>query len=231
MKYILAFIIIFFSNFAFVHGLEIEDNLNQISQNLQKIEEEQKGRNLLNKMYPVGSIYITTTNTNPSSIVGGTWQAFAQGRTLVGVDGSSYTTSGVTGGDAIKSITASNMAAHTHNASISGKVTSTFKGSSTTTSSNGSHYHNIPVNTSGSEAKGYSLDIQGNGFGGRVIVYTYATTTNTSSSGSHNHTVTPAGTVSSTFKGTTANTTSVGSGSSVNFQNPYITVYMWKRTA
>ena len=68
MKYILAFIIIFFSNFAFVHGLEIEDNLNQISQNLQKIEEEQEGRNLLNKMYPVGSIYITTTSNMPTAI-------------------------------------------------------------------------------------------------------------------------------------------------------------------
>lgn len=232
MKYILIFIIIFFSNFAFVYGLDIEDNLNQISQNLQKIEEEQKGRNLLNKMYPVGSVYITTTNTNPSSIVGGTWQAFAQGRTLVGVDGSSYTASGVNGGDAIKSITTSNMAAHTHNVSISGKVTSTFKGSSTTTSSNGSHNHAMKFKLSGEEKKGYALQYDGGqGFSGRVITSTAIATINSASAGSHNHTVTPLGTVSSTFKGTTANTTSSGSGSSVNFQNPYITVYMWKRTA
>lgn len=231
MKYILTFIIIFFSNFIIVHGLTIEENLNQISQNLQKIEEEQNSRNLLNKMYPVGSIYITNTNTNPSSTLGGTWQAYAQGRTLVGVDGSSYTSAGSTGGKAIKSITTSNMAAHTHNASISGKVTSTFKGTSTSTSSSGSHTHSISVNTSGSEVTGYSLNTQGNGFGGRVIVYTNATTNNSSSNGSHNHTLTPAGSVSSTFKGTTANTSSTGSGSSLNFQNPYITVYIWKRTA
>lgn len=232
MKYILVFIIIFFSNFLFVHALTIEDNLNQLSQNLQEIEKTQDERNLLNKMYPVGSVYITTNNTNPSSIIGGTWQAFAQGRTLVGVDGSSYTTSEVTGGDAIKSITTSNMAAHTHNVSISGKVTSTFKGSSTTTSSNGSHNHAMKFKISGEEKKGYALEYNGGqGFGGRVITSTSMATSNSSSAGSHNHTVTPLGTISSTFKGNTSNVTSVGSGSSVNFQNPYITVYIWKRTA
>lgn len=77
MKYILTFAIIFFSNFIIVHGLTVEENLNQISQNLQKIEKQQSSRNLLNKMYPVGSIYITNTNTNPSSTLGGTWQAYA----------------------------------------------------------------------------------------------------------------------------------------------------------
>lgn len=231
MKYILIFVIIFFSNFITAYGLTVEENLNQISQNLQKIEEAQNSRNLLNKMYPVGSIYITNTNTNPSSTLGGTWQAYAQGRTLVGVDGSSYKSSGLTGGKAIKSITTSNMAAHTHNASISGKVTSTFKGTSTATSSNGSHNHTISANTSDTEAKGYTLYDSGVGFSGRVITMTSPKTSSSSSKGSHTHTLTPSGTVTSTFKGTTSNTTSTGSGSSVNFQNPYITVYIWKRTA
>lgn len=230
MKYILTIIIIFFSNFVIAHGLTIEENLKQISQNLQKIEETQNSRNLLNKMYPVGSIYITNTNTNPSDILGGTWEAYAGGRTLVGVDGSSYKSAGLTGGDAIKSITTSNMAAHTHNVSTSGKVTSTFKGTSVSTSSSGAHTHTLPTNTSGSEATNYVLRDGTVGFSGRII--TFSTTTSISSSnGSHNHTVTPSGTVSSTFKGTTANTTATGSGSSLNFQNPYITVYIWKRTA
>lgn len=35
--------------------------------------------------FPVGAIYITTTNTNPSTFLGGTWVQFGQGRTLVGV--------------------------------------------------------------------------------------------------------------------------------------------------
>ena len=37
------------------------------------------------ELFPVGSIYITTTNTNPSTFLGGTWTQFAQGRTLIGV--------------------------------------------------------------------------------------------------------------------------------------------------
>lgn len=123
------------------------------------------------------------------------------------------------------------MAAHTHNASISGRVTSTFTGTSTATSSSGSHKHTIPLNTSGNEAKNYSLVVTETGFLGRIVVYTNPATSTSSSVSSHTHTLTPAGSVSSTFKGATANTSSTGSGSSVNFQNPYITVYIWKRTA
>lgn len=35
-------------------------------------------------MYPVGSVYITYNNVNPSTFLGGTWERFGQGRTLVG---------------------------------------------------------------------------------------------------------------------------------------------------
>ena len=37
-----------------------------------------------NAMYPVGSVYITYNNTNPSTFLGGTWVQFGQGRTLIG---------------------------------------------------------------------------------------------------------------------------------------------------
>ena len=36
--------------------------------------------------YPVGSIYLSVVNTNPSTWFGGTWEQIAKGRTLVGVD-------------------------------------------------------------------------------------------------------------------------------------------------
>lgn len=35
-------------------------------------------------MYPVGAVYITYNNTNPSTFLGGTWEQFGQGRTLIG---------------------------------------------------------------------------------------------------------------------------------------------------
>lgn len=40
---------------------------------------------LLDTVYPVGSIYITTDDTSPASFLGGEWERYAQGRTLVGV--------------------------------------------------------------------------------------------------------------------------------------------------
>ena len=37
--------------------------------------------NFLNKIYPVGSIYISTASTNPSTFLGGTWEAYGKGQT------------------------------------------------------------------------------------------------------------------------------------------------------
>lgn len=39
----------------------------------------------LDSIYPVGSVYISLTSTNPGTYLKGTWEEFAQGRTLVGV--------------------------------------------------------------------------------------------------------------------------------------------------
>lgn len=57
-------------------------------------------------MYPVGSVYITYNNNNPGNFLGGTWEQFGQGRTLIGQgtgnDGSiskTFTSAGDTGGE------------------------------------------------------------------------------------------------------------------------------------
>ena len=41
---------------------------------------------LLNLIYPVGSIYMSATNTNPGSTLGGTWVAWGSGKVPVGID-------------------------------------------------------------------------------------------------------------------------------------------------
>lgn len=59
----------------------------------------------LDSIYPVGSVYISLTDTNPGTYLKGTWEQFSQGRTLVGVgegsDGSNKQTFDVndTGGE------------------------------------------------------------------------------------------------------------------------------------
>ena len=39
---------------------------------------------VLNRMYPIGSVYISTSSANPSGLFGGTWRQIAKGRTLIG---------------------------------------------------------------------------------------------------------------------------------------------------
>ena len=54
---------------------------------------------LLDRMYPVDSIYISTNSTSPASLYGGSWERYGKGRTLVSVDESDTDfTAGTTGG-------------------------------------------------------------------------------------------------------------------------------------
>ena len=55
---------------------------------------------LLNLIYPVGSIYMSATNTNPGSTLGGTWVAWGSGKVPVGIDSTDtdFNTIGKTGG-------------------------------------------------------------------------------------------------------------------------------------
>ena len=68
------------------------------------------------KMFPVGSIFITVINTNPQTFLGGTWVAFGQGRTLVGVDASQteFSTVQKTGGAKTVTLTVNQIPNHSH---------------------------------------------------------------------------------------------------------------------
>lgn len=54
---------------------------------------------MLDRMYPVDSIYISTNSTSPASLYGGRWERYGKGRTLVSVNESDTDfTAGKTGG-------------------------------------------------------------------------------------------------------------------------------------
>lgn len=59
------------------------------------------GVSLIDMFYPVGSIYMSTSSTNPSSFMGGTWVAWGSGRVPVGVDtnDTDFNTVNKTGGE------------------------------------------------------------------------------------------------------------------------------------
>ena len=74
----------------------------------------------LNKIFPVGAVYITYDKNNPGTFLGGTWEQFGQGRTLVGEgtgnDGSTSMsfTSNSTGGEYRHSLSEVEMPQHAH---------------------------------------------------------------------------------------------------------------------
>lgn len=77
-------------------------------------------KRLVDLVYPVGSLYMSTNSTNPSTLFGGTWQPYAQGRCLIGAgQGDDGTTSmsftaGSIGGTYKEKLTVENLPSHDH---------------------------------------------------------------------------------------------------------------------
>lgn len=175
-------------------------------------------KSILNLVYPVGSIYISVNEVNPTSLFGGSWISFGKGKTLIGVDSEQieFNTVEKIGGSKTHTLTVNEMPVHNHTQS---SHTHNFTG---TSASSGSHRHNtqghwlVPSNSTGNV---------------RCLSYEYISTDPSRSDnpirndGAHTHTVT--GTITSS----TPNINSAGSSETHNNLQPYITVYMWKRVS
>lgn len=215
----------------------------------------------INAIYPVGSILINTTGTNPANYLGvGTWIAWGAGRVPVGRDSSDtkFDTAEETGGTETVTLTTDNLPSHRHTISshthtgpshthgIPSHTHTTPNHThswSATTGSAGGHYHRLGNDFDGAAGSArytpHSTGINGAGY----------TSAPTSTDGAHTHWV--SGTTSSnnggntgSWSGTTGssgtgntgsggsgNTGYVGGGDSFSILQPYIVCYMWKRTA
>ena len=200
----------------------------------------QPEENIVDKVYPVGSIYLSVNNVNPGTLFGGTWTAWGSGRVPVGVNASDTDLNAAekTGGEKTHKLTATEMPSHTH--TFSGSAVNTGNQSanhthsfSGTTSSAGAHVHNyvLTPNDGGSLAGLWVPDTSvgnkktsfqsGSKYMQSAGAHTHTISGNTGGqSANHTHSVTAKGT----------NTSTGGNGSHNNMQ-PYITCYMWKRTA
>ena len=220
-------------------ALDIETKIEELKKEVDHLVETR-----LDKTYPIGSIYETTTYSKASEVgvaLGGTWEAYGSGRTLIGVDenDSNFNTVNKIGGVSSISLTTSNLPSHTHSIpALTGSAASA-----------GAHQHSIPVLTGTAESAGshtHALryaDDAGNlnvwGIVWKVSTTTsFGTTSATANSGAHTHNIkTNASTTGSngahTHNITTVANTTGSSGSGTSFTNlsPYITVYMYKRIA
>ena len=125
---------------------------------------------MLDKAYPVGSIYMSVNSTNPKTLFGGTWVQLKD-RFLLAA-GTTYK-AGATGGEATHTLTASEMPSHNH-----------------------------------------------------AVYYPNAGAADHSAPGNY-----PDGPSDSTYYAIGSYTSSAGGGAAHNNMPPYLSVYVWKRTA
>ena len=190
----------------------VQDRLTTLENQLKNIE-----NSMLDKIYPVGSVYISTDCKNITEVhdkIGGEWEVYASGRTLVSAgaytksDGSTIVyNAGDKGGNVSTKLTTTNIPT----LSVTG-----------TTSSNGGHQHStrgfvyesgrpgtLPAFTMAWAASSYwwaSTAITG----GDEVGSGYTTV-----NGAHTH----------TFTGTYTN----NSLKEVSTQDPYVVTYMYRR--
>lgn len=84
---------------------------------------------ILSKIYPIGSIYISTNNTSPASLLGGTWEKIRD-KFLLGE--SDTISAGSTGGEATHTLTVDEMPSHTHSTPVRSGSYTTMDGSGNT---------------------------------------------------------------------------------------------------
>ena len=196
-----------------------------------KIDETSLKSALVDLIYPVGSIYMSVTNASPQSFLGGTWEAIS-GKFLLASD-STYT-AGSTGGSvshthttASHTLTKSEMPSHDHSASSN--LVPNHSHTRGTMEITGSITNALADQASGSGAfvtNGSRSGFNSGGYGWKSLTFTASNswTGSTSAAGQHSHDIT----VNSTGGGGAHSHGDTGSSSNLP---PYLSVYMWKRTA
>lgn len=163
--------------------------------------------------YPIGAYYISSSPTSPATLFGGTWVQ-VKDRMILAV-GDTYKSAGLTGGSATTTLVLNNIPSHNHTCSTTGNHSHT-RGSMNITGSFGYIEDNNSM-TSGAFTKGsYREHVGGSVENGIPINFdaSRSWTGSTSAVGNHTHTI--------------GNT---GSGTAFTTISPYITAYVWRRTA
>lgn len=158
-------------------------------------------------IYPIGSIYMSVNNVSPQALFGGIWEQIKD--TFLLSSGDTYT-NGSTGGEATHTLTENEMPSHTH---IQNSHNHTQNSHNHTQNA---HNHALTGSKSVGIQEGDKLRVgYGSKSGGKNTNNTTATNKATTA----------------TNKSATATNQNTGGGQAHNNMPPYLTVYMWKRTA
>ncbi len=178
----------------------IDGTCTKFDNNLTNLKKE-----IINEMYPVGSIYISTsldTKEKVGEALGGTWESYGAGRTLVGIgtgnDGKTSKTfkAEETGGEYSHTLIIDEMPSHTH--------------------IQNAHTHQVGFEAP--EAK--AIGLQRGDFGPNESIYLE---TSSYTYGPRTYTL--------KAETTTATNQTTGGSKEHNNLQPYITVYMYKRVS
>lgn len=192
-------------------------------------------QSIAKKIYPVGSIYMSTSSTNPQTIFGGTWVAWGSGRVPVGVNASdtSFNTVEKSGGAKTYYYEHGHTVnRHTHSVGHTHTINSNH---TLTVNEMPSHMHPVIFANSANSI------LVNRGFGRPPLVNNIDATsnadatTNVGGNQPHNHGNT-GGTSLTTNTSSISNTgaaspTVTMASRDISTLQPYITCYMWKRTA
>ena len=237
--------------------INAETSLNQNSSSIVALEEriEQLEGNF-QKLYPIGSVYMTFGNENPADLYGGTWEKVED--TFLMCAGSAYPVNSTGGSNTVtlnaENIPSLNIAGNTaakngvgtsSAGAYSGTVTSTgtYNGGTYSTSTNGDHQHTLP------DWGVYWTQAWGNGNMSMALQWVNASdglSDAVSTAGNHSHivnipsqTITSKGNLSIGNHSHTVNIPALSvtgnytnnSLQSVDVTNKYVAVNVWKRVA
>lgn len=176
----------------------------------------------LDKVYPVGSVYLSMSKTNPGTIFGGSWMQIAKGRTIVGLDtgDADFASIGKMAGEKSHRLTVNELPSHTHTGSTDG--------------GDGNHNHN--AQTAEASLEGTFTAFRGT-TGGIVssvgaseskVGGTGTTRENLKISADHQHQINISNSGAHIHDFTTE---PAGGSKPIDILPPYIVVSIWQRTA